>query len=134
MLLLLDGRIRECTRILGLTVGATLVLLGACGGEDKTVAINPDTPAINLLDNGSLETGREPWYTLDEDSGFAVSDARYLSGAHSAFESMRDPVGVAGSGPTASKVYYLIQDISPSEFPDLVRGNYCVDNWIRGTR
>jgi hypothetical protein len=111
-----------------------LVLLGACGGEDKSAPIEPDTPATNLVDNGGLETGREPWYTIVEGNGFAVSDTRYLSGTHSAIESMRDPVGVAGSGPTNSKVYYLVQEISPDEFPEVVRGNYFVENWAKGTR
>jgi hypothetical protein len=110
------------------------VLAGACGGEGKSAENGTEPPAINLLVNGSLETGREPWYTLVEESGFAVTDARWLSGTHSALESMRDPVGAVGIGPTDSKVYYLVQDISPSQFPDIVRGNYFVDNWVKGTR
>lgn len=110
------------------------VLAGGCGDERNTAVNGTEPPAINLLDNGSLEAGREPWYTLVEDSGFTVSDARYLSGTHSALEGMRDPVGVGGGGLTDGKVYFLVQDISPSEFPDVVRGNYFVENWIKGTR
>jgi len=108
MLALPVGRVPERTRTLGIVAAA-----------------------INLLDNGSLETGSEPWYTLAEDSGFTVSDARYLSGTHSALESMRDPVGVAGSGLTDGKVYYLVQDISPSEFPDVARET---TSWRTGSR
>ncbi len=111
-----------------------LIALGACGGAGSTSEVASDAAGTNLLQNSSLEAGSEPWYSLVADSGFAVTDTRSLTGSHSALESMRDSVDAIGSGPTNSKVYYLIQDISPNEFPDVVRGNYLVENWVKGTR
>jgi hypothetical protein len=82
----------------------------------------------NLLLNPSFEEGAEPWISLDPESTFEVSQAQAHSGFSSALLHMEDPVEAEGS-----KVYYLVQEISPEEFPEVLQGNYFVENWSRGT-
>ena len=91
-------------------------------------ACNDSAAADNLLLNPSFEEGAEPWISLDPESTFEVSQAQAHSGASSALLHMEDPVEAEGA-----KVHYLVQEISPEEFPDVVRGNYFVENWVRGT-
>jgi hypothetical protein len=88
----------------------------------------PDTNA-NLLQNASFEEGAEPWVSLTEDSGYQVTVEQAHSGEHSALLRMRDPAEAFDN-----KVYYLVQEITPSQIPDVVCGYYRVENWMRGSR
>jgi len=42
---------------------------------------------------------------------------------------MRDPAEASGA-----KVYYLVQEITPKEMPELICGYYRVENWVKGSR
>lgn len=33
-----------------------------------------------------------------------------------------------------TKVFYLVQEVTPQEFPEIMSGNYRVTKWVRGTR
>ena len=119
---------------------AALALFAACsGGSDE----NPKPPATsgagaslsacdgrpgNLLANPGFEAGTEPWITLADESGFEVTPEQASCGAASAVLRMHDPATAEGS-----KVYYLVQEINPDQFPDTVRGLYRVENWNHGT-
>ena len=107
--------------ILALLLTTTGLLTGACSE-------NGSSSSGNLLLNPGLEEGAEPWISLEPTSGFVVSQKQALTGFSSALLPMDDPVEAEGS-----KVYYLVQEVSPDEFPDVVRGNYFVENWSRGT-
>jgi hypothetical protein len=42
---------------------------------------------------------------------------------------MRVPAEEAGK----AKVFYLVQEVAPEEFPELISGYYRVENWVKGT-
>ena len=101
----------------------------ADGGDNETAT--PATPdaAANLFLNPGLEDGTDPWFSLKPDEGpFSRSDAFAHSGKYSAKFEMRDP-----SAATGAKVYYLVQEIAPKEFPEFLSGNYRVEKWQKGT-
>ncbi|MCH8815308.1 MAG: hypothetical protein IH957_09480 [Chloroflexi bacterium] len=121
--------------ILGLRAVITLstpvllaLLAAACSGGDDNSPRPTNAPG-NLFDNPGLENGEEPWFTLKPDSGFTVTDEFAHSGTYSAYQNMDDPAEASGLG----KVYYLVQEITPPEFPEIVEGFYRVENWRRGT-
>jgi hypothetical protein len=82
----------------------------------------------NTLQNGGFEEGAEPWITLADASGFQVSTEQVHSGENSALLRMRDPAEAA-----EEKVYYLVQEVRPDEFPEVVCGYYRVENWKKGS-
>lgn len=114
-------------------VSAGLFVFVACfgGGDDDNGATG--NPSGNLFPNPGFEEGAEPWKTLQEDAGFTITDEYAHSGTSSALLEMDDPVEAVGTGPTSSKVYYLVQDLTLEEFPEYVEGYYRVENWERGT-
>ncbi|MFQ5472603.1 MAG: hypothetical protein ACE5FA_06950 [Dehalococcoidia bacterium] len=102
----------------------TLLILAACsGGGDESIS-----GSGNLFDNAGFEEGADPWFTLNEDSGFEVSKEFARSGEYSAILRMDDPVSAEGA-----RVYYLVQELEPEGFPEVVEGFYRVENWGRGT-
>ena len=111
------------------------VIAVACSGDDGPSPTASPSPAAtgtepvgNLLVNPGFEEGDDPWYTIVEESGFEVTTELPHEGDHSALLRMDDPLSAEGG-----KVYYLVQEITPEEFPDVVEGFYRVENWHRGT-
>jgi len=119
-------------------LAAALAFIAACsgGGDDTTPVTSGDgtSPSAcdnlpgNLLANPSFEAGPEPWITLADESGFEATREQAHCGAASAVLRMHDPATAEGS-----KVYYLVQEINPDQFPDTVRGFYRVEDWNHGT-
>jgi len=109
---------------LGLAALLLAVLLGtACGGgSDKSAPVKG-----NVFGNPGFEDGSDPWYSL-KPPDFLVSDSVSHSGGHSAFLPFR-----AGLDETGNKIYYLVQEITPKEFPEAISGYYKVENWKKGT-
>jgi hypothetical protein len=125
-----------------------LVVLGlaaaACGGgDDDDVATGTPTgsafftptatpglpnPPGNLLRNPGFEEGTEPWISLDPESSFELSPDAAFTGATSAVLHMDD-----GTDVTGTKVYYLVQELAPTSFPEVLKGAYRVTNWNKGT-
>lgn len=113
-----------------------VALIGACGGgSGGGTSATPEGPISstqsadgNWLANHGFEDGAEPWISLAPDSGFSVSADFAHSGSSSAFLHMKDPAFAEGS-----KVYYLVQEVDPGEFPDVVRGFYRVESWKKNT-
>ena len=90
----------------------------------------PYTPApgtANFLGDGGFENGRDHWFSL-KPPAFELSTHVAHSGRASALLRMRDPVEAEGT-----KVYYLVQEVLPKEFPEIISGYYRVENWGRGT-
>jgi len=141
---------------------ALFALVVACGGEDGGTTVVPgETPATtplatltetptpsgtpasdcvpqapiegqaNIFHNPGLEEGREPWCSLHlgEVASFEVSQDYAHSGQSSALLRMRVPAEEAGY----AKVFYLVQEVMPQEFPDVISGYYRVENWTKGT-
>jgi hypothetical protein len=88
-------------------------------------AYQPPSGSANLFGNPGLEEGTKYWFALN-DQTIQTSTVAH-SGKASAYLKMRDPAEA-----TASKVYYLIQEVNPTDFPEVVSGYYRVDNWKRG--
>jgi len=82
----------------------------------------------NLLHNAGLESGADPWCVLQPPK-FEVSQNYAHSGQASALLSMRVPAEAVSE----HEVHYLVQQVVPKEFPELVSGYYRVENWSKGT-
>ena len=101
---------------------ATLPIWAACGGSQSS--------SNNLFLNPSFEDGEEPWISLTTEAWgthFRLSDAAAHTGEHSALLEMR-ALPAAGS-----KVFGVVQEVKPTEFPELLSGYYRVGQWKRGT-
>ena len=84
----------------------------------------------NLFANPSFEQGEEPWISLDTEAWgtpFAVSGDEAVDGANSASLALRSEDG--GS----ARVYGVVQEIAPADFPEVISGYYCVTRWEKGT-
>lgn len=119
----------------GLVLLAAVTLAGACSSAEPQPATT--TPrqsadiAANLFVNGSFEQGDKPWFSMTTEAwgkAFSVSGAAAHSGKDSAFLEMR--AGREASGP---KVFGVVQEITPEQFPEVVSGYYRVQDWDRGT-
>jgi hypothetical protein len=120
-----------------------LVFLAAlaisCGGGGgprgpATCAAPPEGTAApregNLFANPSFEQGKDPWISLATEAWgtpFAVSSNQALGGANSALLTLRSADG------GAARIYGVVQEISPTDFPEVVSGYYCVTRWEKGT-
>lgn len=114
--------------------GAAIILAvaaAACSGSggDDTAFSTPDATG-NLFRNASFEEGSDPWYSLADDpsADFQLTDDLAHTGTMSAHLHMDDPASASGD-----KVYYLIQDVDPEEFPEYLEGYYRVENWDHQT-
>ncbi len=67
------------------------------------------------------------WFSLKAPN-FTISDAKANSGSSSALLEMRE-----GAGSDLTKVFYLVQEVSATEFPEVISGSYFVENWVPGT-
>ena len=127
-----------------------VMLVASCGGDDEgggdvpptstavfvtpgaSPRVGPSTPGsvsgANLLANPGFEEGEAGWFSLQPESSFEISDLRAKGGTNSALLRMRDPAEATGI-----KVYYLVQEVSPEVWPDVVRGSYLVESWAPGS-
>jgi len=90
-------------------------------------AYEPPVGSANVFGNPGFEEDAQYWFALHEQT-VATSTTQAHSGRASAYLNMRDPAEATGA-----KVYYLVQEVAPAEFPELISGYYRVDNWMRGT-
>jgi hypothetical protein len=127
-------------------VAAAALVLSSCGG-DGSVPPTPDDetpPATSVREtptnadgslspgflNPSFEDGPEPWLSLTTAAWgrpFSVSQNQAHGGAHSALLELRSEEG------GTVRVYGVVQEIAPKEFPELLSGYYYVDRWEQGT-
>lgn len=96
------------------------VVLAACDGGG-------DGQPGNVFQNPGFEGGRDPWFSL-RPPDFILSEEQANSGGSSALLVMR-----AGPEDEGAKVFYLVQEVNPEEFPEVVSGHYRVTKWERGT-
>lgn len=128
---------------------------GSCAFDMRRPSVSPAFPALllalgalscagpvapmaeNLLENGSFEAGRKPWFDFQDPKkpfwgSFEISDELAFEGRHSMllaldsndFQRARNGVGIAGGA----------QDVAPKAFPRRLSGRYRVESWQRGTR
>ena len=111
---------------------ASAALGAACGGSPAAQG-TPEAGvqlAANLFKNGSFEGGSDPSISLTTAAWgkpFSVSSHLGHSGAHSAYLGLAAPPDATGS-----KVFGVVQEISPDRFPEVLSGYYYVDAWIKG--
>ncbi len=104
--------------------GAPTATLEQAAPTSGPGSLTPDFP------NPGFEDGPEPWISLSTDAWgkpFSVSRNQDHSGESSALLELRSEEG--GS----ARVYGVVQEVAPEEFPELLSGYYYVDRWERGT-
>jgi len=91
----------------------------------------PPEGQANVFHNPGFESGRDPWCSLHlgEVAPFEVSQDLPHSGESSAYLKMRVPAEEEGN----AKVFYLVQEVTPEQFPELISGYYRVEHWTKGT-
>lgn len=135
------------SRLISLLAASLAVfVVSGCNGESEdtppptetpspALATSPISPGVittpdpqgNLFGNPGFENERDPWFSL-KPPDFILAGDEAQSGAQSALLQMRDTVDASGA-----KVYYLVQEIQPKDFPEILSGYYRVENWRRGT-
>ncbi len=88
--------------------------------------------SANLFQNGSFESGPDPWISLTWSAAwgtpFSVTSEKAHSGKQSASLELR-----ATSEDIGAKVFGVVQEVSPlAQFPEVISGYYRVENWVRG--
>lgn len=139
-------RLQGALLAVGALAAALLLACGEGGGgkatpteaptatQEQACALPPGAPsgpsAGNLFGNPSFEEGAAPWISLQTEAWgkpFSVSQRQARTGESSAYLELRSVEG----GET--KVYGVVQELSPPEFPEVIAGNYCVTRWEKGT-
>jgi len=90
-------------------------------------AYEPPAGSANVFGNPGLEEGSNYWFAL-HDQTVQTSSTVAHSGQASAYLKMRDSAEATGPN-----IYYLVQEVDPAEFPEMISGYYRVENWKRGT-
>lgn len=115
-----------------------MLVIASCAGDGQRAGCaNPvQTPAApqqqNLFLNPSFEQGRDPWISLETAAWgrpFSATDRAAHSGSNSALLELRSDEEEAGS----VRVYGVVYEMKPEEFPELISGYYCVERWDQGT-
>lgn len=96
-------------------------------GVDPCTIQSPIEGQSNLFHNPGFEEGTKPWCVIHPPM-FEISDEVAHTGRYSAHLHMNDPADTTGV-----KIYYLVQEVSVSEFPEVISGYYRVDKWDKGT-
>lgn len=118
----------------------------ACGDSDEPAPTDGSTPGAvaspgavttptgpaspNLFANPSFEEGEEPWVSLTTPAWgtpFSVSKDAAHTGQQSALLEM-----TAGDQP-GSKVFGVVHEVRPQEFPEVISGYYRIGEWTRAT-
>lgn len=87
----------------------------------------PIESQANLFLNSGFESGEDPWFVLSPPM-FEVTQKLSHSGQSSALLQMKVSPETVGT-----KVYYLVQEIAPQEFPEFLSGYYRVEKWTKAT-
>jgi hypothetical protein len=113
-----------------------LVLVPGCGEDGEDGAASPASSADNVFQNGSFEEGKEPWFSLVDQSDdnawvkdFELSGAQAHSGDQSAFVQLSSE----DEGPLEARRYGVVQEVTPQELPETIEGCYYVERWEQGT-
>lgn len=120
--------------ILALALGLVLVAAACNGGSESQQAPalcadgpQPPPPTDNVFANPGFEDGSAPWCFL-KPPPFIRSEDVAQSGSASARLPLR-----AEESEEGNKIVYLVQEIEPQEWPELLSGHYRVENWNKGT-
>ncbi len=95
------------------------------------VKFDPPVSTTNLFANPGFEEGEEPWFSLRTEgwgTAFSLSSDDPRSGATSALLELRSEDDL-----DPARVYGVVQEVSPDEFPEVLSGYYRVGRWEQGT-
>ena len=102
-------------------------IIAACGGGGQEDSASQTPAQGNVFQNPGLEEGRDPWFSLREPE-FILSEDIARTGEASALLQMRaDPQ-------EETKVFYLVQEVTPEQLPEILSGNYQITAGTPGTR
>lgn len=103
------------------------VLSAGCAPHQQ---VTPSIAVGNLLENGSFEHGREPWFSLVTPNweGFEITDRFAAGGRYSAHLALRSQRSAR-----STKIAGLIQEVNPIELPRRLAGSFRVETWRPGT-
>lgn len=105
--------------------------------EEPGIQLSPQPPVSdpsgNVLAHPGFEDCPAPdstpcgeWFAL-KPPDFQVTSDQAHSGNNSAYLMMRQPAEAEDVA-----INYLVQEVNPSEFPEVLSGFYRIDNWKRG--
>jgi hypothetical protein len=113
------------------------VPIAACGAQGSAQWVaQTGTPGVgaevpeNTFQNGGFERGARPWTSLTAEAWgtpWRLTDEVAHGGRESALLQMR-----ASADATGSKVFGVVQEVGPQQFPDVLSGYYRVNSWQRG--
>jgi len=118
-----------------LLLAGALLISGACGGGATQPVPSPPSGGAavpeNLFLNPDFEEGEQPWFSMTTEAWgppFQINGSAADSENQSAVLQMRAEPKASGA-----KVFGVVQEITPEQFPELVSGYYRVESWARGT-
>lgn len=123
-----NGDTSPTTQQDGASGTATTVPEGVC---ETPPIVSGRAPEENQFENGGFEAGRDPWCSLGTSAWgrpFSASGRQSNSGERSALLELNSQ----GSEQTA-RVFGVVTEIAPDEFPEVLSGYYYVDAWERGS-
>jgi hypothetical protein len=126
-ILLVNGILAACGDGSGQMPSSIFTVMPATSVSGSCVPQVPLKGQANLFHNPGFESGENPWCVIHPPK-FKISQKLSHSGKSSALLQMLLPAEAAGS-----KVYYLVQEIVPQEFPEFLSGYYRVEKWTKGT-
>jgi hypothetical protein len=118
-------------RLLAAAATVTAATIVACSGNGEPAAQGPisELPQQeNVLQNPGFEDGRDPWFSLKPPNFILAEDVSH-TGQASALLHIRPEPEESGT-----KIIYLVQEVTPAEFPEVISGAFRVTEWVRGTR
>ena len=103
-------------------------IIAACGGGGQEETASPSPPQGNVFQNPGLEEGRDPWFSLSEPEFILAENIAHAGEASALLRMRADPQH------EGAKVFYLVQEMTPEQLPEVLSGYYRVTTWTRGTR
>lgn len=103
-------------------------IIAACGGGGQEETGSQAPPQGNVFQNPGLEEGRDPWFSLDEPEFILAEDIAHTGEASALLRMRADPQQ------EGTKVFDLVQEVTPEQIPEVLSGHYQVTVWTPGTR
>lgn len=106
---------------------ALVPALSACGLFEELPPLATPTPSPdNLVQNAGFETGRDPWFSLDQPTWrpFDLGEGVARTGGQSLSLTLRGE-----EADVATRVVGAVQTLRPAEFPEFLSGFYRVEEW-----
>tara|TARA_B100000315_G_scaffold205461_1_gene199228 strand:- start:1067 stop:1783 length:717 start_codon:yes stop_codon:yes gene_type:complete len=108
----------------------TCLLFSGCSDKaSEPMPVINVSAGVNIFNNSGFEKGRDPWISLTTSpwgKAFSLSDEFAHQGIYSAKLSLNVLPQTEGK-----HIFGVVQEVRPSEFPDIISGYYYVKDWQR---